>query len=773
MFARIGRSCYRHRLTVVIAWLVALVAGGVIASAVGSGFRSEFTLPDTESKRGQDIIIANFAGVGTGRGGTIVFRADQGVDAPEVKQAMISLFEAVGQIPGLEVTSPYDQGAAQQISSIGADAGKVAFATVDVPGRLSQAQADVYRKAVEKLVPEVPGLQVELGGQIFAKFEPPSSEALGLAFAIFILIIAFGSVLAMGLPVGVALAGIGVGSILVALASNVLSMPDITTTIGLMIGLGVGIDYALFIVTRYREGVHEGKSIEDATVVSINTAGRAVLFAGTTVVISLMGMLIMGVEFVRGLAIGASIVVAVTMVASLTLLPALLGFAGKRIEVTRWRGLIAASLVALAIFGAGLKIPALILVCLPLAVIVILASFGVAPLRKEVPRRPPKPPRETTAYRWSRVIQHHPWISVLAGLAFLLVLAIPVLGLRLGFSDEGNFPTDTTTRRAYDLLATGFGPGFNGPLALAANLPPGTDQATLDEVSQAIKATPGVASASPAITSKSGTAVLWRVIPTTAPQDEATTQLVHRLREDVLPQATAGSGLQVEVAGSVAANIDFSDYLAARLPWFFAVVLGLSFLLLMVVFRSLLVPLKAVVMNLLSIGAAYGLVVAIFQWGWMEGALNIASAPIEPFVPMMMFAIVFGLSMDYEVFLLSRIREEYLKTGDSRESVADGLAVTAKVITAAAAIMVFVFGSFILESNRVVKLFGIGLASAVLIDATVVRMLLVPATMELLGDKNWWLPRWLDRILPHIDVEGTAHPVDEELVPLPEREPVG
>ena len=377
-------------------------------------------------------------------------------------------------------------------------------------------------------------------------------------------------------------------------------------------------------------------------------------------------------------------------------------------------------------------------------------------MKKEVPKRAPKPLRQTTAYRWSRVIQHHPWAAAITGAVILVVLALPFLGLRMGFSDEGNYPEDTTTRKAYDLIADGFGPGFNGQLILATEIPPGTDPATLDAVSQAITETEGIQFASPAQVNEAGTAAVWFAVPTTAPQDEDTTDLVNHLRDDVLPAATDGTGLDIAVTGNVAINVDFSEYLGARLPYFFAVVLGLSFLLLMVVFRSLLVPLKAVIMNLLSIGAAYGLVVAIFQWGWGGSLLGIEGAPIEPFVPMMMFAIVFGLSMDYEVFLLSRIREEYLKSGDSRESVADGLAATAKVITAAAIIMVVVFGSFLLESDRVIKLFGIGLASAVLLDATVVRMLLVPATMELLGDKNWWLPRWLDKLLPKIDVEGHA-----------------
>jgi RND superfamily putative drug exporter len=526
-----------------------------------------------------------------------------------------------------------------------------------------------------------------------------------------------------------------------------------------MIGLGVGIDYALFIVTRFRENLHAGYDVARSTEIAVDTAGRAVTFAGTTVVISLLGMLVMGISFVTGLAVGAAVVVALTMVASLTLLPAILGFAGERIEVTRWRGLLAAGLVAVALVGLGLKISPL-LVGLPLAVVVLVASLGFAPLRRTVPQRDRRSPQETASYRWSRAVQAHPWRAVLGGSAALLVLALPILGLRLGFSDEGNYPEDTQTRQAYDLLAEGFGPGFNGPLVLVSELPEGSSPAVLQRVTDAVGAADGVAATSPAVPNdpEDPTAVLWRVIPTTAPQDGATTGLVERLRDDVLPAATDGSGLDVAVAGSVAIQVDFSDYIASRLPIFFGAVLTLSFLLLMAVFRSLLVPLKAVVMNLLSIGAAYGVVVALFQWGWAGPLLNVEGAPIEPFMPMMLFAIVFGLSMDYEVFLLSRIKEEYDRTGDSRTSVADGLAVTAKVITAAALIMVFVFGSFLLENDRVIKLFGTGLATAVFLDATIVRMLLVPATMELLGDRNWWLPRWLDRLLPKIDVEGHAGP---------------
>jgi len=773
LFARLGPWCHDHRRLVLGLWFAALVLGGALSGAVGSGFRDEFNLPDVESKTGLDILDERFGGQGTGMTGTIVFRADQGVDDPAVRRAMQALFTKVAATKDVtRVESPYAEEGRRQIASQGASAGKIAFANVEMPDTIDVTRAGEIRDRILKEAPAIDGVRIELGGYIFAEFDQPSSEVLGLAFAIVILILAFGSVLAMGLPVGVALFGIGIGTTIVTLLSNVLAIPDFATFLGIMIGLGVGIDYALLIVTRYREQLHAGHTGRDAVTTSIDTAGRSVLFAGTTVVISLLGMLVMGVNFVQGLAMAAASVVAVTVAASLTLLPALLGFAGPRIELTRWRGLIAAGLAAIALVGVGLKITPLI-IGLPLAVIVLIAGFFVGPLKREAPRRAQRPLRETAAYRWSRVIQHRPWVAVIVGAVVLLVLAVPVLGLRLGFSDESNFAQDTTTKQAYDLLVDGFGPGFNGPLLLVAELPEGTDRAGLDAITDAAGADPGVAFVSPARPNdpEKPTAAMWNLVPTSGPQDRATTDLVERLRTDVLPAAEEAAGVDVAVTGNVAVSTDFSTYLSSRLPYFFAVVLAVSFLLLMVVFRSLLVPLKAVVMNLLSIGAAYGIVVALFQWGWLSDLTGVQPAPIEPWVPMMLFAIVFGLSMDYEVFLLSRVREEWVRTGDSRTSVADGLASTAKVITAAAAIMVFVFGSFLLENDRVIKLMGTGLATAILLDATIVRMLLVPATMELLGDKNWWLPRWLERILPKVDVEGHADAVPDPGHDDREREP--
>jgi len=757
-FGRLGAWCHDRRKLVLGLWLASLVLIGMISNGVGSAFRDEFNLPDVESKKGFDILEEEFGGQGTGQSGTIVFKADQGVNDPAVRRAMETLFSTVDAIPEINrVVSPYSEDGGRQVS----DNGRIAYASLELPENINFERANEIGEEIREAAPQVAGLQVETGGFIFAPFEEPSSEILGVAFAVVILILAFGSVLAMGLPLGVALAGIGIGTMAITLLSNLFAIPDFTTFLGIMIGLGVGIDYALLIVTRYREQLRGGHTVRESVTIAIDTAGRSVLFAGTTVVISLLGMLLMGVSFVQGLSVGAASVVLVTVIASLTLLPALLGFAGEKVEKTRWRGLIAASLVAVALVGIGLKISPLI-VGLPLAAIVLIAGFFVRPLKQEVRHRPPKPLNETLAYRWSRLIQRQPWTSAIAGAVALVLLATPVFGLRLGFSDESNYADGTTTKRAYNLLVEGFGPGFNGPLLLVTELPAGTDIGRLDAVNRAIAADPGVEFVSDAQPNDPRTAALWNVIPKTGPQDEATTQLVDRLRDDVLPPVEESLGIDVALTGTVAVGVDFSNYLESRLPYFFGVVLSLSFLLLMVVFRSVLVPLKAVVMNLLSLGGAYGIVVMLFQWGWLSAITGVQPAPIEPWAPMMLFAIVFGLSMDYEVFLLSRVREEWTRTGDSRTSVADGLAATAKVITAAAAIMVFVFGSFILEQDRVVKLMGTGLATAILLDATIVRLLLVPATMELLGDRNWWLPGWLDRILPKVDVEGHADSVVAE-----------
>lgn len=763
VLSSLGRWCHDNRWKVVAAWVVSIIIAAGAVGAIGPAFGAGFETPDGEGGDGFDLIDEHFGGRGSGVEGRVVFRSADGVTQPSVQETMAEYFAELEGEQDVSVTSPYD---AQGFGQISPD-GQTAFATVQIPRSYTDSEALEYGADLKDLGPTIDGVQIEYGGELFLEFEPPESEILGLAFAIFILIAAFGSVVAMGLPIGTALAGIGTGSLVVALLSNVIEMPDFTPTLGIMIGLGVGIDYALFIVTRYRDELRAGHSSVAATGIAIDTAGRAVLFAGTTVVISLLGLLLIGLSFVQGLGIGASLTVLVTMIASVTLLPALLGFVRERVEVTRVRGLAGACLAALALVCVGLGLPQLALGFAGLLVLVLASAvFGqrIPLLGDALPPRVPKPIEETLPYRWSRYVQRHPVAMAVFGTVLLGILTIPAFSLRLGFSDEGNFPEDTSARQAYDLLADGFGPGFNGPLILVGELPDGP--VDLGAITASLEQTPGVAAVTPPFPSDPANpqAVLWQVFPDTAPQDEATSDLVKLLRNgNVLDEADA-AGLDVLVTGQVAVGQDFSDYLAKRIPVFFAAVLLLSFLLLMAVFRSVLVALKAVLMNLLSIGAAYGMVVAVFQWGWFIDLIGVGrGGPIEPFIPMMLFAIVFGLSMDYEVFLLSRVREEYNRTGDNAGAVADGLASTARVITAAAAIMVFVFGSFLLESDRIIKLFGFGLATAIALDATIVRLLLVPATMELLGDRNWWLPKWLDRILPNIDVEGhDAAPEDDE-----------
>ncbi|MDQ1383684.1 MAG: putative drug exporter of the superfamily [Actinomycetota bacterium] len=708
MLSRLAHWCYRRRRLVLGLWILLLIGSQVASSAAGGKSSMSFKLPASDSQRAQDLLAQRFA-TESGATGEVVIAAPAGVKSPAVEQRAKALFDQIARTPHVvEVTSPYSAPGANQISGDGT----IAFAQVHFDqniDKLKSADADQVKNVAAKA--GVPGFDVALSGNMFQSRKPPGgTELVGVLAAMIILLIAFGSVLAMGLPILTALFGIGVGLAGVSLLANVFSMPSFASILAAMIGIGVGIDYALFIVTRYRQGLHAGLDPERAIVKSVTTSGKAVLFAGSTVVISLLGMFAMGLSFVRGLAVGASLAVVFTMAASVTLLPAVLGFVGPKIDK----------------------------LALPWT------------------QRSAQSGRTTVAYRWSRLIQRRPWTSAGVGFIVLVLLALPVFSITLGSSDAGNNPKSDTTRVAYDLLAKGFGPGFNSPLLIAVDVPNQGAATALPALHDAIARVPGVAEVTPPRLGPSATAAVLQVFPTTGPQDQKTVALMHDLRAHVIPAAIAGTGLVVHIGGNTATFADLSSFLGSHLPIFMLVVLGLSFLLLLVVFRSLVVPLKAVIMNVLSIGAAYGLLVAVFQWGWGAGLIGIGKkGPIESFIPMMMFAVIFGLSMDYEIFLLSRIKEEFDKTRNNAEAVADGLAHTARVITAAAAIMVCVFGSFVLGGERVIKEFGLGLAAAILIDATLVRMILVPATMELLGDANWWLPRWLARILPNIHIEGT------------------
>ena len=765
MYASIARWCFRHPWRALSAWLVALVAVLGISSGLGPAFSATLELGGTDSQDGADVLEAHFGGVGAGPSGQIVFRAEQGVDDPAVQSALSGLFVEVDALEGATVLSPYGPDGEPRIARHGPDAGLIAYAEVSLDPGTSATEAQAMGVVIGDLIDELglrsmERLDVEVGGIAFAEIHPPESEAIGLAVAVFVLIAVLGSVVAMGITVGAALVTVGIGAAGIVLLSNFMTVPDFAPAIGLMIGLGVGIDYALFIITRYRDGRSRGLAPEQAMVVALDTAGRSVIFAGATVIVSLLGMLLIGIPFISGFSVAAATTVAIVMAGSVTLLPALVALLGDRINATRVRGMATAVLFSVALFGFGAGIEPLFAGALLIAAIVLAAGlFGGTgnPLRRVLKPRRDRPLRETGWYRLSRMVQARPWTFAVGGTIVLLLLAAPVLVLRFGFADASNYSTDTTTRQAYELLADGFGPGANGPLLVVTEVSGPAQLAELDGLSQALRDTPGVAFASPPIPNDplAPTAAVIEVQPTTGPQAEATSDLVRALRDEVIPGAVEGTGLDVAVTGFVAAQDDISDFLRGRTAVFFAVVLGASFLLLMAVFRSLVVPLKAVIMNMLSIGAAYGVVVAVFQWGWLGDIVGIEPGPIEPFIPMMLFAVLFGLSMDYEVFLLSRMKEEFERTGDPVNSVADGLAATARVITAAALIMVFVFGSFVFEDLRAIKMFGLGLAAAVAVDASLVRILIVPSTMELLGARNWWLPGWLDRILPNLNVEGT------------------
>jgi RND superfamily putative drug exporter len=710
MLVRLATWCYERRRLVVALWVAALVAAIAASAAFGGAYKADYFAPGSDSKAALDLLREKFP-QRSGDTIQVVFRAPGGVDRAPAKDAITALLDDMRDEPHVVgVVGPFDQRGAFQVSKDRT----IAYADVDLDKQgqdftLAEAKAltDKVRAADGKS-----GVQVEAGGQVpeVASQGQVGSEGIGFLAAALILLVTFGSLVAMGLPLMTAVFGIGIALSLGAVMRHVVSVPNWAPQVAAMVGIGVGIDYALFIVTRYRSGLSDGMEPRQATLLALATAGRAVMFAGCTVVISLLGILVMGVPFAAGVAFSAVLAVLVIMLASVTLLPAVLGFTGRNIE--------------------RLHVP----------------YFG----------KRAKAYDASMWFRWSRFVQRRPWPAALGGLALLVLLAVPFFSMRFGFPDAGNDPKSFTTRRAYDLLSDGFGKGFNGPFLLTASLPHPHDLSGAQQLVAALRTTPGVASVSDPQPNDAGDTAVIQLVPTTSPQAAETERLVDTLRKDVVPKAVAGTGIDVKVSGLVAGGIDSNRGITARLPVLVGAVVLLSFLLLLAVFRSLLVAVKAAVMNLLSISAAYGVVALSVNGGPFARFIGIPEpTPVPAFIPMMMFAILFGLSMDYEVFLLSRIREEYERTHDNGLAVADGLAKTARVITAAAAIMCTVFLAFVPSPVVFLKMIGIGLAAAIFVDATLVRLVLVPATMELLGDRNWWLPGWLARLLPDVHVEAT------------------
>ncbi|MFL5900532.1 MAG: MMPL family transporter [Solirubrobacterales bacterium] len=717
-----------HRKTVILGWIVALVGIGMIAGSVGSAFTEEFKLPSSDSQEAFDLLEERFPQQ-SGVTAEIVYKAPAGADSPAVRKKMEGVFAEAAKLPHVsEVASPYVSGGA---AAIGKD-GEIAYATVQYDTTTDKLEKDDIKELVAiGREANGQGLQVEVGGAPVEEVRQEeegggSSFMVGLLAAIVILLLTFGSVVAMGLPLLTALFALGVGISLVTLGSHIFNTADFAPELAAMIGLGVGIDYALFILTRFRNGLDEGLEARPAAIAAVDTAGRAVLFAGITVIISLMGMLLLGISFLNGVAMAAALAVLFTMIAALTLLPALLTIAGRRVD--------------------RLRIPGL-------------------------GKRVPSTAEDTRWFRWSREIQRRPVLSALLSGGLLLLLCVPTLSLRLGSNDAGTDPNGSSTREAYDLLAEGFGPGFNGPFAMVAALPSKGEDAALVTLRNTLADEEGVAKVTSIVLNPAKDTGVFQLYPTTSPQSEDTTALLDHIRGDVLPPIEQKTGARLHVGGITAIFEDFGDAIAEKLPLFIGVVVLLSALLLMAVFRSVLVPLKAMVMNLLSIGAAFGLIVAVFQWGWGASLIGVdGTGPIISFFPVFLFAIIFGLSMDYEVFLMSRIHEEWEGSHDATLAVTRGLALTGRVITAAAAIMVTVFASFMLGEDRIIKLFGLGLASAVFIDAVIIRSVLVPAIMQLFGKNAWWLPGWLDRILPHLHVEpaeGDPAPTGEHPVVAP------
>ena len=723
---RLGRFAAEKPWTVIGAWvaLAALVIG--MSAGFGRELEDSFAVPGLDSQQAIELLSEAQSDRAGLTAQIVVTPLDPTTTFFESASAQAELAEIQAGAAALEhvlfTTDPAaalaaDPASAAQSGGVSAD-GRVALIRVQYPviEELSASDLEALKEFRLEIGADSP-LQVEMGGDLFSSFQEPETgigEMIGLVAAVIILLVAFGSVIAMGLPIGMALFGLALGISSMSLINYLVDIPSWAPQMASMIGLGVGIDYALFLVTRHREFLGQGMTVAESVGRSAATAGQAVIFAGGTVVIAILGLAVSGVPFMTAAGIATSVVVLIMVAASITLLPAFLGLAGHRVNGrTSKRVRMAAKADAAA------------------------ATDHVTPGWE----------------RWGSHVANNAWPYAIGVTVLLLALTAPVLSLQLGFPDEGTLPDTRTERRGYDLVAESFGPGVNGPLVIAIDT--SQDASQVQNLSTQVLADPGIAAVLPAdINTEAGVATIV-AFPNTAPQDDATLDTVQRIRSEIIPPLFDSSPARAHVGGATAGFADIGDRVNDRLPLFIAAVIVLSFLLLMFVFRSILVPLKAALLNLLSIGAAYGVLVMVFQWGWGAGLIGLESTvPIVSFIPMFMFAILFGLSMDYEVFLLSRVREEYLVTGDNDSSVIHGIASTARVITSAALIMISVFLGFVLGDDPTIKMMGLGLATAIFVDATIVRVVLVPATMKLMGDANWWIPGWLDRVLPTIDIEG-------------------
>jgi RND superfamily putative drug exporter len=723
--AALARWCFRHRFAVIVLWVVALAGLAAAGSAAKSSYNSSFSVPGSDSTKAVALLQKEFPAQ-SGDQDTVVWRAARGtVRVGGARQTMTSMLAKIARLPEVaSVSSPYRPGGTLQISKDG----RTAYALVNFYAQANAlSTADINRVITAARAAGSPALDVEMTGQATDTANQPklsSTVIVGIAGAAVILFIAFGSLLAMALPLLTALFGLGCAIMAIGLLSHGLSIAQLAPNLSILIGLGVGIDYALFIVTRHRRGLVRGLPPEQAAVTALNTSGRAVLFAGATVCVALLGMLVLGVGYLNGVAIAAALVILLMVASATTLLPALLGLLGLRVLSRRQRRKLAA--------------------------------------------RGPEPAAATSGFwvRWARVIERHPGQLALVAAAIMIILAIPVGSLRLGHADDGTLPATMTSRQAYDMLAAGFGPGFNGPLQLVAQLRSPGDVAALGKLADAVRATPDVADVA-AVPARPGAAVATlQVYPASAPDTAATTSLISHLRSAVIPAVESGTTMTVYVSGATAVFDDFASLLSSKLPLFIVVIIVLGLALLLLAFRGFGVPATTAVMNLLSAGASFGVVVAIFQWGWGLGAMGLgAVGPVESFLPVLTLSVLFGLSMDYQVFLVSRIHEEWVHTGDNRRAVRRGQAETGRVITAAAAIMICVFMAFALGGQRVIAEFGLSLVAAVTLDAFVIRSVLVPSLMHLLGRANWWLPVWLDKHLPHLSVEPAGEPGTPEPAP--------